>query len=292
MRTQFKINAKRAFATLVAGGLALSISHSALAHKHGHASLEQVVAERSEDAKKRDVYRNPAETLAFFKIKPGMKVAEALPGGGWYSSILANYLGKDGALYGVNYVDSMWARFGFFSEERIAEQIASTKEFPNLVAGFNENGIASDGFTFEMVPDELAGTLDRVLFIRALHNLSRFEEEAGTMTQALKATHKMLKKGGMVGVVQHEVAESAPDGSAKGDRGYLKASQVKAAFEAAGFKLVDSSDVNKNPKDKPANSDIVWRLPPSYFQQDTDEKKKAADAIGESNRMTLLFKKI
>ena len=250
-------------------------------------------AERPADIRQRDAVRHPVETLNFFQVKPGMAVAEALPGGGWYSNILANYLGKDGALYGINYVDSMWARFGFFNEEAIAGRIAATKEFPSVVAGFTDNGIKTDGFTFDTVPQELTGKLDRVLFVRALHNLSRFEDDAGTMTQALKATHQMLKTGGMVGVVQHHVPESVPDESARGNRGYMKASRVKAAFKAAGFELVASSDVNSNPKDKPANDEIVWRLPPSLLgARDDEEKRKAMEAIGESNRMTLLFKKI
>lgn len=262
------------------------------ASKHSE-KLKAVVAERSAETQQRDIYRHPVETLEFFKVEPGMAVAEALPGGGWYSAILANYLGEEGALYGVNYVDTMWARFGFFSEDAIKGRIASTKEFPNKVASFTDNGIQSDGFTFDTVPASLEGKLDRVLFIRALHNLSRFEDEAGTMTQALQATHKMLKKGGLVGVVQHEVDESVPDASAKGDRGYLKMSHVKAAFEAAGFELIASSDINKNPLDKPDNDEIVWRLPPSLStSRDDPAKRKALQAIGESNRMTLLFKKI
>jgi predicted methyltransferase len=110
-------------------------------------------------------FRHPVETLNFFQVKPGMAVAEALPGGGWYSNILANYLGKDGALYGINYVDSMWARFGFFNEEAIAGRIAATKEFPSVVAGFTDNGIKTAGFTFDTVPQELTGKLDRVLFV-------------------------------------------------------------------------------------------------------------------------------
>lgn len=287
---------KKRLSALVAGclslGLSLVGSYSAMAHEHGHKSLETVVAERSDEMKARDQYRHPAETLAFFKVKPGMVVAEALPGGGWYSGILANYLGKDGALYGINYVDSMWARFGFFSEERIAERKAATKGFPEVVAKLSDNGIKTDGYTFETVPASMNGTVDRVLFIRALHNLNRFEEEAGTLTQALNSTYRMLKTGGMVGVVQHEVAESAEDSFATGARGYLKESAVITAFENAGFELIASSDVNKNPKDMPSGDDFVWRLPPSLSgARDDEAKKKAMEAIGESNRMTLLFLK-
>lgn len=255
-------------------------------------SLEQVVEARSDKAKARDQYRHPAETLEFFQVKPGMVVAEALPGGGWYTEILADYLGDDGKLYGVNYADDMWARFGFFSPERIKERIASTGKFPELVAGFTEDGPEAEGFTFASVPASVEGTADRVLFIRALHNLNRFEQEAGTMTQAIDAASKMLKKGGMVGVVQHRAPENASAQSTQGQRGYLKQSDVIELFTNAGFKLVSTSEINANPMDKPSEADIVWRLPPSFNgSRDNPEQKQAMQAIGESDRMTLLFRK-
>jgi len=254
-------------------------------------SLVQVVKSRSDKDRARDDSRNPIETLSFFKVAPGMVVAEALPGGGWYSNILASYLGPEGSLYALNYNDDMWPMFGFFEQKFIDERIASTKKFPSLVEGFTNNGINSDGFTFNSVPSSLDETVDRVLFIRALHNLSRFEKDANTLSQALKTTHRMLKKDGYVGVVQHQISESSSDASADGGRGYMKMSAVKKAFEDAGFEFVASSNINNNPKDKPSEKDIVWRLPPTYIGADNDSKKQQVDAIGESNRMTLLFKK-
>lgn len=255
-------------------------------------TLEQVVASRSDEDKARDGARHPVETLNFFKVEPGMTVAEALPGGGWYSKILAGYLGSDGTLYGLNYDDDMWARFGFFSEDAIKERIAATKKFTSQVTEFTDNGISSDGFTFSTVPASLDGTVDRVLFVRALHNLNRFESDAQTLTTALKATHRILKDDGYVGVVQHSLPESTGVQSADGSRGYLKESDVKKMFADAGFELVASSDINANPKDQPTETDIVWRLPPSYSgSRDDEAKKQMMDAIGESNRMTLLFKK-
>ena len=173
--------------------------------------LIAVVEARSDEDRARDVYRHPAKTLAFFKVAPGMTVAEALPGGGWYTKILANYLGGDGALYGVNYSDRTWPLFGFMSEETIERRIASTKEFPGKVRDFSDNGIKAEGFTFNRVPPELAGTADRVLLIRALHNLNRFEAEAGTRTQALATVRSLLKADGLVGVVQHRLPEDAPE---------------------------------------------------------------------------------
>ena len=64
-------------------------------------------------------------------------------------------------------------------------------------------------------------------------------------------------------------------------------------MKAAGFELIKSSDINANPKDTPNNEEIVWRLKPSLRGNDDNPEQKAIyEAIGESNRMTLLFKKL
>ncbi|WP_395344035.1 class I SAM-dependent methyltransferase [Ningiella sp. W23] len=270
-----------------------STSAISSAHAHdGNQALAAVVLDRDADKRARDASRRPVQTLSFFHVEPGMRVAEALPGGGWYSEILANYLGSDGALYGINYNESMWPLFGFFTPERIEEMSASTAAFPGLVAELTDNGITAGGFTFAGKPEELNGTLDRVLFIRALHNLARFEEQAGTLSESLKVAHDLLKDEGLVGVVQHRAPSDADDDWAKGGAGYLKQAFVISAFEEAGFELVAQSEINANEKDKPSDNDIVWRLPPSLNGSADDPAKRAEyEAIGESDRMTLLFAK-
>lgn len=255
-------------------------------------TVEEIVDARPAEMKQRDSQRNPAETLTFFDVQSGMTVAEALPGGGWYTRIIAPLVGSEGTVYGINYNDDMWARFGFFSEEAIKGQIERTAQFPNMVAKFTDSAPAADGFTFATVPDSAKGTADRILFIRALHNLNRFERDAQTMTHALAAAHMLLKDDGKIGVVQHRAPETADDAWADGSAGYLKQSTVIALFEQAGFRFVALSEVNANDKDQPSAADIVWRLPPTYFGAGEDaDKRAAADAIGESDRMTLLFEK-
>jgi predicted methyltransferase len=283
----------RRFTTcLLIAGAALATTLQPATAEEADPALLKVIEARSEADRARDAARHPAETLTFFQMRPGMTVAEALPGGGWYTRILANYLGGDATLYGINYVDRMWPMFSSATEEWIAKRLASTKAFAEDVAGYTDNGITARGFTFNTVPEMAVGKVDRVLLIRALHNLNRFESKAGTLTQALAAVRGMLKPGGLVGVVQHRLPESAPDEGADGSRGYLKQSTVVAAFEAAGFELVASSEINANPKDQPGPDDIVWRLPPSLNgSKDDPEKRAAMEAIGESDRMTLLFRK-
>ena len=187
-----------------------------------------------------------------------------LPGKGWYSRILAVYLGPHAALYGVNYSDNTWYLFDR-DEEWIEKRIALTDKYIERVHGYVDNAVAvSDvemgsvsketatavdrtraaapglldevdtdievrSFTFNTVPVEVAGTVDRVLFIRA--------------------------------------------------------------FEQAGFALVVESEINANPKDKPGPSDVVWRLPPRLLtSMDDPELRAAMEAVGESDRMTLLFR--
>jgi predicted methyltransferase len=264
--------------------------------KADSAKLATILAAQADTAKARYDARNPQATLEFFGIAPGMTVVEALPGGGWYSKILIPYLGDEGHLVGVDYPINMWSEFGgrLSSPEFIegkktwaAEWVEGAKAWQAGTAG------NISAFTFDGRDTEMDGKVDAVLFIRALHNLSRFEEKGGYMTQALVDTHALLKPGGIVGVVQHQGPESNSDEWATGKNGYLKKSDVIAKFEAAGFELVKESAINENPKDVPSNEDIVWRLPQSLATSREDAELRAKmEAIGESNRMTLLFKKV
>ncbi len=112
------------------------------------------------------------------------------------------------------------------------------------------------------------------------------------MTAALENAHQVLKPGGILGVVQHEARAEMPDSWANGSNGYLKRDFLIAKLEEAGFEYVGSSDINQNPADQPTDKDIVWRLPPNYATSaENPELKAQMQAIGESNRMTLKFKK-
>ena len=241
----------------------------------------------------RYAYRHPEETLNFFGIRQGMTVVEALPGGGWYSKLLLPHLGAEGQLVGANYPYDMWPLFGFFSEERIAQLATWTTDWPVGAEEWRgENAASVSAFEFGKAPAELSGTADAVLFIRALHNLARFEDQGGFLTTAIADSYNALKPGGIAGVVQHHAPDSASDEWASGSRGYLKKSFVIAQMQAAGFEFVASSDVNSNSKDQPGAEDIVWRLPPSLRGAKDDAELTAKMlAIGESNRMTLKFRK-
>ena len=255
-------------------------------HEEGEmqSAMNKALASQPDDVKARYIYRNPKETMSFFGIDEGMTVVEALPGGGWYTKILVPSLGSGGTLVGANYPTAIYRNFGA-DEERIAKQKTWATDWPAQVDKEKpENSAKVSGFIMGELPAAMAGTADRFLFIRALHNLARFEQDGGHLTTALKSAYDILKPGGIVGVVQHEAPESASDQWASGANGYLKRDFVIAQLEAAGFEFLASSDINANPKDVPGEKDKVWRLPP------TSDKKEML-AIGESNRMTLKFKK-
>ncbi|MEL7200370.1 MAG: methyltransferase [Pseudomonadota bacterium] len=257
--------------------------------------LDSVLASQPDAVKARYGARNPKETLEFLRIKPGMTVVEVLPGNnGWYTGILLPYLGADSTLVGADYDPEMWALFGgFVNDEFLEARRTWSESWTTSTSEASDDGDADvKAFAFGNMPDEMAGTADAVLMIRALHHLNRFEEKGGFLTSALEETTRVLKPGGLVGVVQHRGPEGNDDAWATGDQGYVKQSAVIAAFTDAGLELVEQSEINANPKDQTGNDDMVWRLPPTLgTSADNEELKAQMTAIGESDRMTLLFRK-
>ena len=196
-------------------------------------------------------------------------------------------------MVGAHYPDDVWGRFGF-GDEWTARQVEGTANWPTQAAEWGvENAATIKSLQLTQMPEEADGKLDAVLFIRALHNLNRFsDEETPYMTDTLAEAYRVLKPGGIVGVVQHHAPDANSDEWADGSNGYLKKSAVVSAFESAGFELVGSSDVNANPDDVPSEEEFVWRLPPTLAGTEEDTPERAAyQAVGESNRMTLKFRK-
>ena len=272
--------------------LAVTLGITSLAAVAG-ATLDATLAAQPAETRARYPARHPLETLTFFGIKPGQHVIEALPGSGWYTKILLPVLGSEGRLTGADYAFAMYPKFNFYSDEQIeAKKTWTTTWTAEAQTWRGDAGAAVDAFVFGSMPASLDGQADAVLFIRALHNLARFEHDGGYLTTALAEVHRALKSGGIVGVVQHVAPESASDTWADGSNGYLKKSFVIEKLTAAGFELVGESDVNLNPRDQPTESDFVWRLPPSLATSKDDPEAAARyRAIGESSRMTLLFRK-
>ena len=266
----------------------------ALTDKTDTARLAGIIDNQSAAAKARFAARHPQETPEFFGVKPGMTVIEVLPGGGWYTKIISPFLGADGHLVGVDYDFKMWPEFGGFADAKFIKERETWADgwTADMASAIGEDASQLSAYPLGKLPASLKGKADMVLLIRALHNMARFNEKGGYLDSALKELHASLKPGGIVGIVQHAGPEVNEDSWADGNNGYLKQSFVIAQMEKAGFEFVASSDVNKNPRDIPSNSDIVWRLPPSLgTSKDDAELRARMEAIGESNRMTLKFTK-
>jgi predicted methyltransferase len=256
-------------------------------------TLASVLAAQPDEVKARYQYRHPQQTLEFFGVEPGMTVVEGLPGGGWYTKLLLPYLGENGHLIGAAYALEMYSLFGWATEEFLEEQSRWATEFPATAAEWGgANSARVSAFDFGSMPEELRGTADVVLFIRAMHNLARFEPDGGYLSGALADSYAVLKSGGVLGIVQHHARDGMSDEFASGGNGYIKKSLVIAAAERAGFEFVAESNINENPNDQPTEDDVVWRLPPSLGTSSEDPELRAElEAVGESNRMTLKFRK-
>ncbi|MBO6526565.1 hypothetical protein [Erythrobacter sp.] len=249
------------------------------------ADLETVLAaDLRDDDRARDQYRNPAETLAFFEVTPDMTVAEYGPGGGWYTRVLAPYLLPAGKYMAFDQ-DSDGREYRDRAQEARAK--GWTERFKqNVAEGLGVEADSVTAFEIDEMPEGIEGTVDRVLIFRSMHGLNI----GNSADDVLKAARRMLKDDGMVGVVQHRAPEGASyDDYGARQRGYMRKQDVVAIFEANGFELAAESEINANPNDPADWEGGVWTLPPVLRYGDQDRARYLA--IGESDRMTLLFRK-
>ena len=199
----------------------------------------------------RDGQRHPLETLTFWGLNPGTTIVEIEPGQGGWWSHILKP----------------------YAEATGGTYVAVPKPLETM-------GVAD-------------GTADLIVVARAFHNWAR----DGRTEPYLAAFFKALKPGGILAVEQHRsgeglnVATTAPTG-------YVPESYVIRAAQAAGFVLEGRSEINANPKDDHDHPFGVWTLPPVRQSAARDgsgaltpEQRAQYDAIGESDRMTLRFRK-
>jgi len=257
------------------------------------AKLADILAAQSAEARARYQYRNPGETLKFFGIEPGMTVVEALPGDVWYTGILLPYLGEHGKVIGADYNIDTWTGIGYDSPKFLATRESWTADWIDKNQARRKDDWADvDAFILGALPSSMHSTADAVLFFRALHNMNYPAPNAAHLKAAIQNSWDVLKPGGVVGIVQHHARDDMSDEWSNGENGYLKKDYVIDLMKAVGFEFAGESNINANDKDRPTESESVWRLPPSFDGAQNDPAKMAlVKSIGESNRMTLKFVK-
>lgn len=246
-------------------------------HTSHHALMQALAAEGRAEDRARDQWRHPFETLTFFEVEPGMTVVDYMPAGGWYTRILVPYLGADGRYIGLT-PDPAAADAKGFADYMGGLPGKFTESYP----GWNLSGAPIEVVASQDITDDMKGTVDRVLVFREMHNLLR----SGASYTELTRIRSLLKDDGMLGIVQHRAKDDAPGDYTLGTKGYLRQKDVIAMVEGLGFELVGMSDINANPNDSADHEGGVWQLPPSWR-----DKKEDLKDVGESDRMTLLFRK-
>ena len=219
----------------------------------------------------RDSSRNPVETLSFFGIESDMVVIELSPGGGWYTEILANYIHYPGTLIAAH-----WSK-----DSEIAYYRRGRANFEKKMSNNPMYGRVEIVDLYSELAEE--NSVDAVLTFRNLHNWL-----GPNLDNIFSNTFKSLKPGGVVGIVEHRAKPGTSMEMMK-KSGYVTEAHAIKIAKKHGFELAAKSEINANPKDTADHPKGVWTLPPNYRLKDKDREKYSD--IGESDRMTLLFKK-
>ena len=265
-------------AALAAGMVSTVFCAAAWAQSADNLIDKVMVGEHRAPANKaRDKYRHPKETLLFFGLRPEMTVVEISPSRGWYTEILAPVLRDAGQYYAA--VAAVTEKTPDAMKKNDADYRAMLAAAPDLY-GKVKLSVLTPG-ALQVAPP---GSADMVLTFRNVHNWAK----AGTVEAMFKAFHDALKSGGTLGVVEHR---AKPDTSFEKqiETGYMTEAYVVEIAQKAGFRLVNKSEINANPKDTKDYPGGVWTLPPTLRYGDQDREKYLA--IGESDRMTLKFTK-
>jgi predicted methyltransferase len=233
--------------------------------------------------KARNPYRHPIKTLQFCGLAPNQNVLEVWPGGGWYTQILAPWLKENNGQYAAALLDP-----------------ASSSRAQRLNASFKR--AFSDTERYGEVTTRILGkksgplapqdSLDLVLTFRNVHSWMA----QGMAGKAFSDFYAALKPGGTLCVVEHQLPD-AYEQDPLAASGYVQRALVKAMAKEAGFVFDAQSNVNANAKDNADHPFGVWTLPPvrrsapAGETPDPNFDRQKYDAIGESNRMTLRFRK-
>jgi predicted methyltransferase len=240
---------------------------------------------RSAEQKSRDEYRHPAEALTFWGLKPGMTILEVQPGGGWWTEILAPYARMTGGEYHATGADLANPKLSEGARKSRAEFEARLAAKPRV---YGKATVHNFGPVAAPLP---ANTFDFILTARSVHGWAQNDQTDKVFANLFQA----LKPGGTLALEQHRAAP----GNDNPKMGYVTEEYVLEHAKKAGFELVGRSEINANPKDTKDHPFGVWTLPPTRTSvpYGSGQPPNPAfdhskyDAVGESDRMTLRFRK-
>ncbi len=240
------------------------------------AKLAAVIAGpgRAHENMVRDGARHPAASLEFWGLKPGQTVIEIAPGGGYWSEILAPYAKNAGG----HYIVAMGR-----TDQKLPAKFADRAVFGDFAYPLYSNNSGA------LAP---ADSADLVLTARNIHD---WLWTPGMAEKSMRDFYAVLKPGGILAVEDHRADPRPQNGDAHD--GYVATATIVGLAEKAGFKLEAKSEINANPKDTKDHPFGVWTLPPSRQSAPNGQPDNPAfdhskyDAIGESDRMTLRFRK-
>lgn len=234
----------------------------------------------------RDDWRHPLQTLLFWGLEGDMTVLEILPGLGWYTAILAPFLAANGG----HLIDAGFDPDNGAMAERevVAAWEARFMHNPRLFGHIRRTVLSNTQASVLAPPN----SVDLVILANNVHTLMA----EGIAERVFAEVFNTLKAGGSFGIEQHRAASTGVQDPLAGT-GYVQEAYVKLLAQEAHFEFVAASDVNANPHDTRNHPFGVWTLPPTLRtaplgRPDNPRFDSARyRAIGESDRMTLKFRK-
>ena len=205
----------------------------------------------------RDWNRRPAATLNFFGMSDDMRVLELMPGGGWYTRVLAPVLAENGKLYVA------------IGAGRVRDNILTEPGFENVEALDTTDNLHRPSGSRHYVVDDFefgVSDIDMVLTFRNIHNFGA-EGRARVNTQVFK----VLKSGGLYGVVDHTMRHMEPANNE--NRRRADPVLIIKEMQDIGFEFVDYSDLHYR-----ADDELIYEV-------------GRRSVSGNTDRFTLLFRK-
>lgn len=232
----------------------------------------------------RDEWQHPIQTLLFWGIEGEMTVLEILPGRGWYTAILAPFLAANGGHLIAASFDPVNGTMA--QRETLADWEARFTRDPRLYGHIERSVVSAQGALAR------AGTVDLAILANNVHTLMA----QGIAERVFAAVFAALKPGGAFGVEQHRASSTGLQDPLAGT-GYVQEAYVKQLAQESGFEFVAANDINANPRDTRDHPFGVWTLPPTLQTSPLGQPDNPRfdsgpyEAIGESDRMTLKFRK-